>query len=214
MFYAAPANFPLVCDSHLVALCGAAGEYGRREASSASPSTEGSGSSVLPPTSAQPAYCLRTIQRTATQTSLADEPGCKTLATYACAHFVVFGCAFRRYCADETDSQTRMSIIISFGIMNSFSLIVAHELCHSPEGTWKFKLGQALHATACRMHDPFEHNGVHHPQVATASDNGTARRGETVYAFIVRSTLLGHIDAYREHLQKHGNSGTVPPRAR
>ena len=151
----------------------------------------------------------QTVQSGGTQTSLADEPGCKTLATYACAHFVVFGCAFRRYCADETDSQTRMSIIISFGIMNSFSLIVAHELCHSPEGTWKFKLGQALHATACRMHDPFEHNGVHHPQVATASDNGTARRGETVYAFIVRSTLLGHIDAYRERLQKHGNSAAA-----
>jgi hypothetical protein len=69
----------------------------------------------------------QTVQSGGTQTSLADEPGCKALATYACAHFVVFGCAFRRYCADETDSQTRMSIIISFGIMNSFSLIVAHQ---------------------------------------------------------------------------------------
>ena len=134
-----------------------------------------------------------------------DEPGCNTLATDACVHFVVFGYALRRYCADETESQTRMGVLLSFGIMNSFSLIVAHELCHSSEGTWEFNLGQALHATACRMHDPFEHNGVHHPQVATASDNGTARRGETIYAFIVRSTLLTHADAYRERLQKHGH---------
>jgi hypothetical protein len=89
------------------------------------------------------------------------------LVVYIGVHFLVHACACRQYCAESTDTLTRVGILSSFGIMSSFSLIVSHELTHAPEGSWQFRLGQVLHAATCKMHAPFEHNGTHHHQVAT-----------------------------------------------
>ena len=80
-----------------------------------------------------------------------------------------------------------VSILVSYAIMSSFSLIVAHELAHEPETRpADYYCGQLIYALQWKMHYPYEHNTGHHTSVGLAGDTETARRGESLYAFSVR----------------------------
>ena len=93
-------------------------------------------------------------------------------------------------------------------IIGTVGINVAHELGHRSKKIEQL-LSKLLLMTALYMHFFIEHNRGHHKNVSTDEDPASARFGENLYAFWVRSTMGSYINAWKleaERLQKNGNS--------
>lgn len=91
-------------------------------------------------------------------------------------------------------------------IVAAIGINVAHELGHRP-GWADQALAKWMLLPALYQHFFIEHNRGHHKHVATRRDPATARFGENVYAFWVRSVWNSWLDAWaleRERLQRAG----------
>jgi alkane 1-monooxygenase len=89
--------------------------------------------------------------------------------------------------------------ITAMGIIHGiFGINMAHELGHRKSKLDQF-LAQLLLCTSQYTHFFIEHNRGHHKRVATPGDPATARKGENVYAFWLRTVR----DSYRSawHLE-------------
>lgn len=76
---------------------------------------------------------------------------------------------------------------LSFGIASAVvAITVAHELIHR-QSRWLQRIGGALLATVAYGSFKIEHVLGHHVHVATPQDPSTARRGDNVYAFVLRA---------------------------
>ena len=87
----------------------------------------------------------------------------------------------------------------------SLGINVAHELGHR-SNKYEQWMAKALLLTSMYMHFFIEHNRGHHKYVATPLDPATARKGESLYHFWVRSIKGGFISAWnleRKRLEKH-----------
>lgn len=85
---------------------------------------------------------------------------------------------------------------------------LGHELGHRQTDFERF-LAKCLLLTSMYMHFFIEHNRGHHNRVATDEDPATARRGEILYLFWLRSITFGFLSAWqleKERLQKMGRS--------
>lgn len=83
---------------------------------------------------------------------------------------------------------------------------VAHELGHRPK-RYEQRIAQGLLLSSLYLHFFIEHNRGHHRYVATPLDPATARRGESVYAFWLRSIRDSFRSAWQieaERLRKAG----------
>lgn len=103
----------------------------------------------------------------------------------------------------------RIGRITSMGLMcGVIGINIAHELGH--RRTWYEQLmAKMLLLTSLYMHFYIEHNRGHHKHVATKEDPSSARYGETLYAFWVRSVLRSYLSAWKlesERLAKKGSS--------
>jgi alkane 1-monooxygenase len=96
-----------------------------------------------------------------------------------------------------TETYLIVGKIISMGLAcGIFGINVAHELGH--RNTWFEKLmSQALLMTSLYMHFFIEHNYGHHQNVSTDLDPASAKRGESLYAFHLRSIFGGYISAWK-----------------
>lgn len=93
-------------------------------------------------------------------------------------------------------------------IVGGIGINVAHELGHRSNKLEQF-MSKALLLSALYMHFFIEHNRGHHKYVATDLDPASARKGQNLYAFWVRSTVLGYLNAWkleRNRLEKKGLS--------
>ena len=81
-------------------------------------------------------------------------------------------------------------------LIGSIGINVAHELGHRNTRGEQL-LAQALLLPGLYMHFFIEHNRGHHRHVATPLDPATSRRGQTVYAFWLRSVTLSYVDAWK-----------------
>ena len=89
---------------------------------------------------------------------------------------------------------------LSLGVAcGTYGINVAHELGHRPNEISRFS-SKALLLTSLYMHFFIEHNRGHHAKVATPEDPASARLGENVYAFWVRSVYGSFMSAW--HLEK------------
>lgn len=87
--------------------------------------------------------------------------------------------------------------IITFGISCVvMGINVGHELGHRTKSHERF-LAKALLLSSQYMHFIIEHNRGHHKNVATPLDPASARKGETVYAFWIRSITGSYCSAWR-----------------
>jgi len=89
-----------------------------------------------------------------------------------------------------------------------FGINVAHELGHRNK-KYEQWMAKALLLTSLYMHFFIEHNRGHHKNVSTDEDPASSRRGESVYAFWLRSSILGYLNAWHlenERLKKLGKS--------
>jgi len=81
---------------------------------------------------------------------------------------------------------------------------LGHELGHR-FGKFDRFMAKSLLLSSMYMHFIIEHNRGHHNRVATDEDPATARRGEILYFFWIRSIVFGYISAWKletERLKK------------
>lgn len=101
------------------------------------------------------------------------------------------------------DSLSTMAIIgsvLSLGTANSMAFTVAHELLHSPRA-FERVLSSILLIPNVYMHWTRAHL-QHHAWVGTERDPTTAKKGETVYAFWLRSIYGNMVNAYTAEARK------------
>ena len=72
---------------------------------------------------------------------------------------------------------------------------VGHELTHRIRDKIAMLEGRWLLSTSCNPDFAIEHVYGHHVTVGTDEDPATAKKGENVYMFSLRSTIFGHTSA-------------------
>lgn len=91
--------------------------------------------------------------------------------------------------APSLDPVGLAGAIVAVGTLcGAIGINVAHELGHRPDKPHQ-NLAKILLATSLYMHFFVEHNRGHHARVATPDDPASARRGESLYAFLPRSIV-------------------------
>lgn len=90
-----------------------------------------------------------------------------------------------------------LGLTLSVGVVTgALGITIAHELMHRP-GRWERALAELLMTASTYPHFCVEHVLGHHKHVATPHDPATARQGENVYGFVLRSVLGGVVSAWR-----------------
>ncbi len=95
------------------------------------------------------------------------------------------------------DITTKIGRILSYGILcGVMGINIAHELGHKQNRIDQF-LAKVLLTTTLYTHFYLEHNFGHHKNVGTPEDSSTARKGEWVYLFWIRSIVMSYVNAWR-----------------
>lgn len=98
---------------------------------------------------------------------------------------------------------------LSTGVASgTLGIVIAHELIHKKNAFWNF-LGRLLLFSVFNPYFYVHHLRIHHKWVGTGKDPVTARRGESYYAFFVRTTqgqLSQSFNLEKERLLKLGRS--------
>ncbi|NNC94216.1 MAG: alkane 1-monooxygenase [Chitinophagales bacterium] len=93
-------------------------------------------------------------------------------------------------------------LILSVGIVIGTSGInVGHELGHRLNSTDRF-LAKALLLPALYMHFHIEHNRGHHKYVSTDEDPASAKKGEWIFTFWIRSLFGGYRNAWKHEAKR------------
>ena len=92
-------------------------------------------------------------------------------------------------------------------IVAGYGTNVGHELTHRTKDRVAMLEGRWLLSASCNADFAIEHVYGHHVTVGTYEDPATARKGENVYAFFIRSTVFGHISAWKHELRRLRKKG-------
>lgn len=114
---------------------------------------------------------------------------------------------------DILQSRSERSFLALLGAALSFALAIAlgailtaHELVHRTRDAIAMFMGRWLLAMAWNATLEVAHVYGHHRDVGTAADPATARRGENVYRFAIRSTLGQVRQAWRIEMARLRNA--------
>lgn len=100
--------------------------------------------------------------------------------------------------------------VISVGVVTGgLGITIAHELCHR-NSSWERFVGYLLLAEVGYIHFALEHVAGHHRNVGLWHDPATARKGESVYAFIVRCVVQSWLHVWQMEAQRLRNRGHLP----
>ncbi len=103
-----------------------------------------------------------------------------------------------------------MGRVATMGLMcGIYGINIAHELGHRAT-RWERELARSLLLTSLYMHFIIEHNRGHHRRVATPDDPASARHGESIYFFWVRTIVLSFISAWRIEVDRLRKDGHAP----
>jgi Fatty acid desaturase len=98
--------------------------------------------------------------------------------------------------------------LLAMGLMaGAAGTNVAHELIHRPETSRDWLIGRWLLAFTGDTSFAIEHVHGHHRHVGTRQDPATARRGETLHAFLIRSTCGQIASAWRFEMARLARAG-------
>lgn len=120
--------------------------------------------------------------------SPADDPFPEfILFAHVIAHSFGLWSLFQGIHIEILEGVSLLGAILSTGVAaGSSGIIVAHELIHKASPLKRF-LGRYLLVTTGNFYFYAHHLRVHHRHVATSQDAATARLGEPLYAFFLRS---------------------------
>ena len=100
---------------------------------------------------------------------------------------------------------------LSLGVIcGSAGVNVAHELAHRVRSRTHVALSRWLLAFTCDTTFAIEHVFGHHRHVGTDRDPSTARRGESLFAFFIRSSLGQFRGAFEIEAHRLANRGLPP----
>ncbi|MUL49185.1 alkane 1-monooxygenase [Mycobacterium sp. CBMA293] len=102
----------------------------------------------------------------------------------------------------------KVALMVAVGLSGGIANNAAHELGHRRAGSERWLSKLAL-AQTCYGQFYVEHNRGHHVRVATPEDPASARFGESVYYFFVRSVFGSTRSAWQleaKRLERHGYS--------
>lgn len=100
-------------------------------------------------------------------------------------------------CAVPVTGWETLGMTLSVGLVGGSSGVnVGHELGHRQNRVEQF-LAKTLLLPALYLHFFIEHNKGHHKHVATDADPASARAGENLYAFWIRSVTGSYVNAWR-----------------
>jgi alkane 1-monooxygenase len=112
----------------------------------------------------------------------------------------------------QDPTLTALEIIgrtLSLGVgCGALGINVAHELGHRVNKNEQV-MAKILLLSSLYMHFFIEHNRGHHKNVSTDEDPASSRYGESLYAFIPRSMIMGYISAWKieaKQMRKEGRS--------
>jgi alkane 1-monooxygenase len=104
-----------------------------------------------------------------------------------------------------------IGVTVTAGITGGvIGIVVAHELIHRSNRLDRI-LGNALLVLVCYRHWATEHVAGHHRWVGTPKDPATARIGEALPAFIVRSVVHSFWSAWRIEQRRNARRGIKTP---
>lgn len=93
--------------------------------------------------------------------------------------------------------------VIGTGFMVAgYGTNVGHELVHRVKNKFAVIEGRLLLTVSLNPDFSIEHVHGHHTYVGTDKDPATARAGENVYGFFIKSLVMGHISAWRLELKR------------
>ncbi len=109
------------------------------------------------------------------------------LFAHVLTHSIGLGSLFHGIHSGILEGSSLLGAILSTGTAaGSSGIIVAHELIHKADNL-KRLLGNYLLTSTGNFYFYVHHLRIHHRHVATSQDAATAREGENLYAFFVRS---------------------------
>lgn len=97
---------------------------------------------------------------------------------------------------------------LSVGLALGAGIVIGHELTHRTHDFWAMLVGRWLLAAPADASFAIEHVYGHHMHVSTPVDPATAQRGQNIFAFILRSIVMGNVSGWRierERLHKLGH---------
>jgi alkane 1-monooxygenase len=110
----------------------------------------------------------------------------------------------------STPLVENIGLTLSVGVASGvFGFIAAHEMVHSHRPAER-ALGLAMLAGMLDMQFAISHVQGHHRRAATFEDPATARRGESVYAFILRSVAGQAGEAWTFEARRLRRAGRSP----
>jgi alkane 1-monooxygenase len=123
--------------------------------------------------------------------------------------FILVGVYLMQVATGTLSMPETIGLTLGVGlVVGTCGINVAHELGHRQTRSEQL-LSKMLLLPALYMHFFIEHNRGHHKHVATPLDPATAKKGETVYGFWLRSVLGSYQNAWMletERLKKEGKS--------
>lgn len=121
--------------------------------------------------------------------------------------FLLLVLFFSRLSHPEITTMEIVGMTLSVGVMCAIiGTNVGHELAHRNKKI-EIILGRMLFATTLNMHFAVYHNKWHHRYVATPLDPATARKGESLYAFFLRSIPGTYMLSWRMEYNKAKKEG-------
>ncbi len=103
--------------------------------------------------------------------------------------------------AYELTTYDLIGKVLAMGTLCGHSINIAHELGHRTNKFEQF-LSKVLLLSTLYMHFFIEHNKGHHRKVGTIEDPATARKGEWLYAFFIRSIFFQCISAWKIEIKR------------
>ncbi|MCS6906166.1 MAG: alkane 1-monooxygenase [Bacteroidia bacterium] len=128
-------------------------------------------------------------------------------AAFLLHYAVVFSFFFTLPSFSQISLGELLGRIFTFGIScGVLGINVAHELGHRSKKSEKL-MAALLLLTSLYMHFKIEHNRGHHQWVGTPQDPSTARLGETIYAFWLRTIIGTYLLAWQLELARLKKKG-------
>lgn len=127
----------------------------------------------------------------------ADEDGGlyrRVLYAYVPVHYIILATVCHLICTHAVSPVAFAGVAISCGVANGILFTVAHELLHGHRRLDQI-LASVLLAVVSYGHWSKSHL-LHHVKVATPEDPSSARRGESLWAFLPRSIYGNIVDGY------------------
>lgn len=109
-------------------------------------------------------------------------------------------------------SSDALGLTLSVGILTGgIGITLAHELVHRRESFSQWS-GLVLLSSVLYGHFAVEHVLGHHTHVGTNGDAASARRGENLWRFVIRSVVMGFVSAWKIERQRLGRVERTNPK--